>query len=129
MASAGLKRGRRCEEGRFSQSQSAVSYKRSVSLLVMSEAGLRRLPPVCPFVTQLGLTARRATGQEIGHHLSFALDCDHASVLQRVVIEAQDLVQVCSHLRTEGRRNSEWTGSCRVRFTTFIYIYYYVVFV
>lgn len=58
--------------------------------------------PVCLFVTQLGLTARWSTCEEIGHHLSFAFDCDHTSVFQCVVIGAQDLVQVCSHLETEG---------------------------
>lgn len=37
-------------------------------------------PP--PPLLQRGLTARGAAGEEIGHHVSFALDGDHASVLQ-----------------------------------------------
>lgn len=48
-----------------------------------------------------GLAAGGSAGEEVGHHLPFALDRDHASVLQRVVVGAQNLLQVGSHLRAE----------------------------
>lgn len=43
--------------------------------------GVKAPTPECLLVTKLGLTARWSAGEEIGHHLSFALDCDHTSVL------------------------------------------------
>ena len=53
---------------------------------------------------QRGLTARGSAGEEVGHDLSFALDCDHASVLQCVVVGAQNLLQVRSHLKASRRK-------------------------
>lgn len=59
-------------------------------------------------VGQLGLTAaRRSAGEEVGHHLSFALHRDHASVLQRVVVGAQDLLQVRRHLGEDEEESSQ----------------------
>lgn len=61
-----------------------------------------------PEAPQRGLTPRGSAGEEIGHHLSFALDCDHASVLQCVVVGAQNLLQVRSHLRGEEETTPRW---------------------
>lgn len=87
-------------------SQSAVNHQRSARLLARGRVKALNPRCVCFNVTSI-LTAGGSTGEKIGHHLSFALDCDHASVLQSVVVGAQDLVQVRGHLKAEGGRVSE----------------------
>ena len=81
----------------------SVSYRRS-----MTRGRVKELSPhVSCWWFSVALTAGGAAGQEIGHHLPFALDCDQPSVLQCVVVGAQDLLQVCGHLRTgRGRGTS-----------------------
>lgn len=47
------------------------------------------------------LTEGRPSIEEVGHHLTLALDLDHTAALQLVCVGGQHLVHVCSDLRTQ----------------------------
>lgn len=50
------------------------------------------------------LTERGPSIEEVGHHLSFALDLDHTPALQLVCVGSQHLVHVRGDLRKQRRR-------------------------
>lgn len=53
------------------------------------------------------LTERGPSVEEVGHHLSFALDLDHTPALQLVCVGSQHLIHVCGDLRRRQRRKED----------------------
>lgn len=53
------------------------------------------------------LTERGPSIEEVGHHLAFALDLDHAPALQLVRVGSQHLVHVCGDLWGKRRRGDK----------------------